>query len=72
MSASPKAKLDSSRSISYIDEQDTLEELLELAANSTPEENLRRFCAVLSSQLSMQGIHLKTHPVERSIHYIDP
>ena len=63
--------MDSTRTISYIDEDDYLNQAIELAINSTPEENLLRFCEVLSAQLAMQNIDLKSHPVERSIYYID-
>lgn len=65
-------KMDPTRTIKYIEaDQDDLDEEVELAIKSTPEENLLRFCEVLSAQLAMQGIDLKTHPVERVIYYID-
>jgi hypothetical protein len=64
--------MDKTRKIFYIEsEEETLNEEVELAMASTAEENLRRYCEVLSAQLAMQGIDLKTQPVERSIYYID-
>lgn len=64
--------MNQTRNINYIEaDHDYLEEEVELAINSTPEENLYRFCEVLAAQLAMQGIDLKTHPVERVIYYID-
>ena len=63
---------DPTRTIGFIEsEEETLDYLVELAFNSTMEENLLRYCEVLSAQLAMQGIDLKTHPVERTIYYID-
>ena len=60
------------RKIAYVEsEEKTLEEMVDLAVRSSTEENLLRFCEVLSAQLSMQGIDLKSHPVERKIYYID-
>ena len=64
--------MDKTRTISFIDpDKDFLDEEVELALESTMEENLIRFCEVLSAQLSMQGIDLKNHPVERKIYYIE-
>ena len=64
--------MDKTRTISYIEsEDDVLRKEIDLAITSTAEENLLRFCKVLSAQLAMQGIDLKTHPVKRSIYYID-
>jgi hypothetical protein len=64
--------MDKTRTISYIEsEDDILREEVDLAIKSTAEENLLRFCEVLSAQLAMQGIDLKNHPVKRSIYYID-
>lgn len=60
------------RTISYIDdESNSLDEEVALAVNSTDEENMLRFCEVLSAQLAMQGIDLKNHPVERIIYFIE-
>ena len=60
------------RTIAFIDEDnDVLEEEIELAINSTDEENFLRFCEVLSAQFAMQGIDLKSHTVERIIYYIE-
>lgn len=65
-------KSDSTRTIRFIEsEEEMLEEEVELAFNSTMEENLIRYCNVLSAQLAMQGIDLKTHPVERTIYFIE-
>lgn len=67
-----KSIMDNTRTIAYIDpDKDYLDEEVELAVNSTMEENLLRYCEVLSAQLAMQGIDLKTHPVERVIYFID-
>lgn len=64
--------MDNTRKISYIDtDNDYLDEEVEIALNSTPDENLIRFCEVLSAQLAMKGIDLKTHPVERKIYYMN-
>jgi hypothetical protein len=64
--------MDKTRTISYIEsEEDTLNQEVELALASTAEENLLRYCEVLSAQLAMQGIDLKNHPVEKSIYYIN-
>ena len=64
--------MDKTKTIYYIEpEDDILNEEVDLAIKSTAEENLLRFCEVLSAQLSMQGIDLKNHPVKRSIYYID-
>lgn len=64
--------MDQTRTISYIDpDHNYLDEEVELAIKSTAEENLLRFCEVLSAQLAMQGVDLKSHPVERIIYYID-
>jgi hypothetical protein len=63
---------DDTRTIAYIEEDnDFLDEEVELAINSTDEENFLRYCEVLSAQFAMQGIDLKTHPVERIIYYIE-
>ncbi len=64
--------MDKTRTISYIEsEEEALVKEIELAVTSTAEENLLRYCEVLSAQLAMQGIDLKNHPVERSIYYIE-
>jgi hypothetical protein len=64
--------MDKTKTISYIEsEDDILKKEVDLAITSTAEENLLRFCEVLSAQLAMQGIDLKNHPVKRSIYYID-
>jgi hypothetical protein len=64
--------MDKTRTISYIEsEEETLNQEVELALASTAEENLLRYCEVLSAQLAMQGIDLKNHPVEKSIYYIN-
>ncbi len=68
---SQKGILDSTRSISYINDDDLLDREVELALKSSPEENLLLFCEVLSAQLAMRGIDLKNHPVDRVIYYID-
>jgi len=62
--------MDQTKTISYIDD-DVLEQEVELAIKSSPEENLLRFCEVLSAQMAMNGVDLKSHPVERTIYYID-
>ena len=63
---------DPTRTIGYIEtEEEALNREVELAFSSTMEENFIRYCQVLSAQLAMQGIDLKTHPVERTIYYID-
>ena len=63
---------DSTKTIGYIEsEEKELDLEVELAFNSTMEENLIRYCQVLSAQLAMQGIDLKTHPVERTIYFIE-
>jgi hypothetical protein len=63
---------DDTRTIAYIEEDnDFLDEEVELAINSTDEENFLRYCEVLSAQFAMQRIDLKTHPVERIIYYIE-
>ncbi|MDW3194536.1 MAG: hypothetical protein R8G66_19315 [Cytophagales bacterium] len=63
---------DPTRTIGYIEsEEEALNREVELAFNSTMEENLIRYCQVLSAQLAMQGIDLKTHPVERTIYFIE-
>lgn len=65
--------MDKTRTIAYIEsEEDTFHEMVALALKSSAEENLFRFCEVLSAQLAMQGIDLKHHPVERTIYYIEP
>ena len=62
----------STRSISYIDEkEDILEIEAEQALNSTIEENLSRFFDIMSAQVALSGIDFKSHPVERTIYYID-
>lgn len=64
--------MDKTRTIAYIeDDEDILAKEVELALNSTMEENFLRYCEVLSAQLAMQGIDLKTHPVKRIIYYIE-
>lgn len=64
--------MDSTRTIAYINpDLDFIDQEVELALSSTMEENFSRFCAVLSAQLAMQGIDLKTHPVKRTIYYIE-
>lgn len=64
--------MDKTRTIAYIEsEDDFLKKEVDLAITSNAEENLLRFCEVLSAQLAMQGIDLKNHPVKRSIYYID-
>ncbi|MEM9896945.1 MAG: hypothetical protein AAF789_11300 [Bacteroidota bacterium] len=60
-----------SRKIAFIEDEDPLDTEVELALVSTDEEKILRFCQVLSGQLAMQGIDLKTHPVKRIIYYID-
>ncbi len=63
---------DDTRTIAYIEEDnDFLDEEVELAINSTDEENFLRYCEVLSAQFAMQGIDLKSHPIERIIYYIE-
>lgn len=63
---------DKTRTIYFIEsEDDLLRKEVDLAIASSAEENLLRFCEVLSAQLAMQGIDLKNHPVKRSIYYID-
>jgi len=62
--------MDQTKTISYIDD-DVLDQEVELAIKSSPEENLLRFCEVLSAQMAMNGVDLKSHPVERTIYYID-
>ena len=64
-------KKDHTRTITFISEDsDFLDEEVEMAINSTDEENFLRYCEVLSAQFAMQGIDLKSHPVERVIYYI--
>ena len=64
--------MDKTRTIGFIEpDHDYLDEEVELALNSTMEENMLRYCEVLSAQLAMQGIDLKTHPVERVIYFIE-
>jgi len=64
--------MDNTRTISFIEPSNSaLDEEVELALSSTTEENLIRYCAVLSAQLAMQDIDLKYHPVERIIYFID-
>jgi uncharacterized protein YajQ (UPF0234 family) len=64
--------MDKTRTISYVEsEEEALDKEVNLAITSTAEENLQRFCEILSAQLAMQGIDLKNHPVERTIYYID-
>ncbi|MEM6642534.1 MAG: hypothetical protein AAF616_06115 [Bacteroidota bacterium] len=62
---------DSTREIAFIEDDDSLDAEVDLALASTPEENMLRYCEVLSAQLAMQGIDLKTHPVKREIYYIE-
>lgn len=63
---------DHTRTIAFIEEDDNwLDEEVELAIHSTDEENFLRYCEVLSAQFAMQGIDLKSHPVERVIYYIE-
>ncbi|NMM50334.1 hypothetical protein [Marinigracilibium pacificum] len=60
------------RKIYYIDPfEDSIDEEVKLAAQSTMEENLVRFFEVMTAQLAMQGINYRTHPVERTIFYIN-
>lgn len=64
--------MDKTRTITFIEpDHDLLDEEVELALNSSAEENLIRYCEVLSAQLAMQDIDLKSHPVERVIYFID-
>lgn len=63
--------MDRTREIGFIESDDLLDKEVELAIASTDEENVFRFCEVLSAQLGMQGIDLKTHPVEREIYFIE-
>jgi len=62
--------LDKTRQIGYIENDSFLDEEVELAVVSSDEENMLRYCEVLSAQLAMQGIDLKTHPVKREIYFI--
>ena len=63
--------MDKTREIEFIEDDDMLDKEVELALVSTDEENMLRYCEVLSAQLAMQGIDLKTHPVERIIYFIE-
>ncbi|HHP7240779.1 MAG TPA: hypothetical protein ACFCUD_03860 [Cyclobacteriaceae bacterium] len=63
--------MDETRRIQFISQAMDLDYEVELAVQSTDEENIFRFCEVLSAQLAMQGIDLKTHPVKRQIYYLD-
>jgi len=63
--------LDKTRQIGYIETDSFLDEEVELAVASSDEENMFRYCEVLSAQLAMQGIDLKTHPVKREIYFIE-
>ncbi|MEM7550650.1 MAG: hypothetical protein AAF363_13290 [Bacteroidota bacterium] len=64
---------DKTRTISFLNnsDEDLLDEEVELAVNSSIEENFVRYCSVLSAQLAMQNIDLKKHPVERIIYFIE-
>jgi len=63
--------MDSTRQISFIENDDSLDEEVELAIASTDEENMLRYCEVVSAQLAMQGIDLKTQPVKRELYFIE-
>lgn len=63
--------MDSTREIAFVESDDSLEKEVDLAIISTDEENMLRYCEVLSAQLAMQGVDLKTHPVKREIYYIE-
>ena len=64
-------KIDKTRKIAFIESDDLLDKEVDMAVASTDEENMLRYCEVLSAQLAMQGIDLKTHPVKREIYYIE-
>ncbi|MEM9856240.1 MAG: hypothetical protein AAF843_02725 [Bacteroidota bacterium] len=64
--------MDKTKTIAYIEsDEETMDQMVDMAISSTPEENMLRFCEVLSAQLAMQSIDLKTCPVERTIYYIE-
>jgi len=63
--------MDRTRVIEFIESDDSVDEEVNLAIASTDEENMLRYCEVVSAQLAMQGIDLKTHPVKREIYFIE-
>lgn len=63
--------MNGTREIAFIESDDSIDQEIELAIASTDEENMLRYCEVLSAQLAMQGIDLKTHPVNREIYFIE-
>ncbi len=64
--------VDKSRTIAYIDEnEDSLDVEVELALESSMEDNLKRYMGLIASLAAMSGINIYKLPKDTSIYYIE-
>ena len=61
-----------SRSIRFVDsEEDTLQEEVNTALQSTMKECLQIYCQVVATNFALAGINVDNYQMERTIQYVD-
>jgi hypothetical protein len=65
-------KTDATRQIEFIEsDEDCLKKEAEWASNYSMNELFVKYCHHIATVFALSGIDVRTHPVERTIYYLD-